>query len=143
MKKEADFQTKFGRWSKFNNVPTGAYELKLSKKSSMPFSAVAEHQLMSLQAVKHNQFYFKIPDATYCKLPFDCFIFNSQYLGAPKAMVVICYYLNRGDKEFFMIDIDVFIKEKETSERKSLTLERCREIGTRYELGTTRTSANT
>lgn len=122
--KEKDFQTKFTRWLKSGtDLPTGCFELKLAKGSSMPFSAVQDHQIAALQIAKHNRLAYKIADDSQGSKPFDCFL-----LVGSGAWVVIQFW-ERGKKEFFMIDVDDFVKEMATSKRKSLTPERAKEIG--------------
>jgi hypothetical protein len=44
-------------------------------------------------------------------------------------------YYKRGQKDFYMIDIDAFMTEMNISERKSLTPERAGRIGKLYTLG--------
>lgn len=122
MPSEADFQTKFGRWLQYEWKQNGAYELKLTNKKSIPFSAVKDHQVAALKKVYYGGVYYKIPDTGYDKKPFDCF-----YLEA-SAYVVIMFY-ERGKKEFIMIHIMEWLKEIEKSKRKSLTENRAREIG--------------
>lgn len=133
--KEANFQTLFGRWVEENYddmVTSVAYELKLTKTNSILFSAVKEHQVEGLMAVKHSFLYHKISDAPifggmksrFTKpKPFDCFVLSGQ------AYVCIMFYKPRRKKEFIMIDIDDWLKEVKTSTRKSLTEERAKQIG--------------
>jgi len=125
MPREKDFQSHFSKWLQYE-FPTksAAFELKLCKGKSMPFSAVQDHQLAALKAVKSKGIIYKIPDTGF-QNPFDCFKLKSNY-----SFVVIMYY-KRGQKEFFMIDIDAFISEKMTSKRKSLTEKRAKEISWR------------
>lgn len=114
--KEKDFQTKFTRWAKANIRENAAFELKLAKAPSLPFDAIAEHQVANLLSVKHRSLTYKIPDAGFDQKPFDCFTFS----GA-SAYIVIMFYEKRGEKEFYLIDIDEFLRWKDMSKRKSLT----------------------
>lgn len=128
--KESGFQTKFTKWLKYGtDTPTGAFELKLAKGPSMPFNAVLSHQIAALQIAKHSRLAYKIADDSQGSKPFDCFL-----LQKTGAWVVIQFW-ERGEKEFFMIDVDDFVKEMEQSDRKSLTPERAKEIGKAYFLG--------
>ena len=127
---EADFQTKFNKWVKNVYKKTGAFELKITKTNSIPFSDVKDHQVRWLYAVKHSVVSYKIADVGYDQKPFDCFVLSGE-----GAWVVIMYY-KHGQREFFMIDIDVFITESKSSARRSLTESRAREIGTSCILGT-------
>ncbi len=127
---EADFQTRFRRWHKSNwNGPTSAFEYKISKTESIPFDAVADHQIAALLMVKKGKFYYKIPDAGYDQKPFDAFALIGE-----NAYVVIYFYTKKGEKRFYVIDIEAFVKERKESElkRKSLTRERAKEIGQEF-----------
>ena len=115
--KERSFQTTFSHWLKNVHRKTGAFELKVAKNESLPFSAVADHQLQALENVRYGTFVFKIIDAGY-QNPFDCFCLTRQ-----PAWIVIKY-----EKFFCLITIDTFLLEKERSVRKSLTAVRAREI---------------
>ena len=123
MTSEASFQTAFTRWAKYNLPCSTACELKLEKGNSLPFSAVKEHQIRNLLIVKHGGFGYKIPDVGYGQKPFDFFTLKGD------AYIVIMFY-KKGQKEFVMIDVETFVTESERSERRSLTEERAKEIGT-------------
>ena len=123
--KEKDFQTKFNRWCQYHIKTSSAFELKLSKTKAIPFSSVVEHQLNALLIAKHHSLAYKIPDCGF-QNPFDSFVL----VGVP-AYIVVMFYA-RGQREFFLIDIDTWIKEVKTSDRKSLTEDRAREIGKSY-----------
>lgn len=99
------------------------FELKLTKSASLPFSALKEHQLEALYQAKHNRLAHKIADDSVGFKPFDCF-----HVREVPAFVVVSYY-TRGEKKFYMIDVDDWIKEREASDRKSLTRERAAQIG--------------
>lgn len=129
MKKESDFQTRFSRWVYHNWNKSTAFELKLSKKDSIPFSNVQEHQIAALLAAKHGKSYHKISDESRGQKPYDCYM-----IAGGDAYVVIMFYLERGDRTFYMIDIDTFVEESKTSKRRSLTKKRAEEIGTSYSL---------
>lgn len=61
----------------------------------------------------------KLPDSFGFQWPFDDFML----VGCP-AYVVIRY----GSRKWYAIDIDEFVLERDSSERKSLTEDRAREI---------------
>ena len=124
---EKDFQSKFTRWASYNHRSSAAFELKLTHTSSLQFDAVASHQLQSLLSVKRGSFVYKISDDSRGLKPFDCFSLSGE------AYVVVMFY-KRGQKEFFMIDVDQLVAESERSQRRSLTASRAAEIGTRCEL---------
>ena len=109
--KERDFQSHFNKWLKAVHRQTGAFELKLARTNSLPYSAVAPHQVDALLNSKHGTLVFKIPDSGFTN-PFDCFSLS----GVP-AFVVIKYPSGTA----YGIDIDDFIRSRDRSERKSLT----------------------
>lgn len=119
MKREAKFNSEFRKWLKESPLLSSAIELKQTTTNSLPFSALAPHQEMALLASKHNSLMFKLIDAGY-QNPFDMF-----FLVKSGAWVVIKY-----PEGFYVVDIDDFIKERESSDRKSLTEERAKEIAT-------------
>lgn len=126
-RRESEFATKFARWAKYNwpSKDNAYFELKVSRTLSLPFSEVSDKQNINLQIKK---FIHKFSDFDRMGTPFDMVCFSGQ------GYVVIQYYRPR-NKEFFIIPIQTFLKEKETSERKSLLEERAREIGQAYFLG--------
>lgn len=121
--REKDFQTKFSLWLKYNAKTSGAYELKITHEPSLPFSDVKPHQIQNLLLAKHSKLIHKIADVGVLQKPFDCFVL----MGVP-AYVVVMFYV-RGQKTFYMIDVDKWVEEVEKSNRKSLTEVRASEIG--------------
>ncbi len=137
---EKDYQKRFSRWLMHEFDGTGVFELKKGY-DSIPFAALAEHQEHALLQAKHDRAVFKIPDAGF-QNPFDCFrvekVFAYVVLFFDYTEVIVSKKEkeinkteknNRGRKEFFLVDIDVWISERETSSRKSITMMRAREIG--------------
>lgn len=120
--KEKDLQTKFTRWMKENKQP-GAYELKICKKTSIPFSDVKEHQVNALVKAQTIGIAHKISDFSPGAKPFDCF-----FLRAP-AYVVIGFWEPRNLRTY-MINIDDFLEMRDCSKRKSLTETMARAAGT-------------
>jgi len=99
-------------------MPSSAFELKQCS-GSLPFSAVAEHQVDALLAVKSDSgLLYKAPDDSRSVKPFDLFYMRGAY-----AYVVIKY-----PRSFQIISIDTFLLEKGRSKRKSLTEARAKEI---------------
>lgn len=129
---EKDFQAQFNTWLALNPPGgTTAYELKICKGKSIGFDHVAEHQIKALRAVKKRGLYHKISDAPFGHSegfrfhkpkPFDCFWIKGE------AFVVVLFYEPRRSKVMCFIDVDVWVKERDGSDRKSLTLDRAREI---------------
>jgi len=113
----------------------GVFELKfvnLKKRKSLPFADVKPHQVEALVQTKKSGIYHKISDQPIftgqktrfnLKKPFDFFFFKGN------AYVCICFYEPRYLKEYILIDIDVWEKEKKKSKRKSINLDRSRQIG--------------
>lgn len=100
-------------------MSSSVFEYKQTTTNSLAFSAVKEHQVTALLGCKSEEgFYFKIPDTSFCLLPFDAFFFKNAY-----AYVIIKY-----PKAFYVIDIDDFISEDKASKRRSLTSERADDI---------------
>lgn len=133
---EKNFQSLFKAWLGANMpVVTTVYELKIEKGTCIPFDRVYDHQIIGLRQAKYAGLYHKIADTTmpfggrmirprFSKpKPFDCFVITKA-----EAYVVILFYVPRGDKRVYFIDIDKWIEEKATSSRKSLTQERAKEI---------------
>lgn len=124
MKRESKFQTLFRHWIRANQTlfDSGAFELKQTRTDSLPFSDVAEHQDIALDAVQQVEtgLLYKAPDDSAGTKPFDFF-----YLRDADAWIVIRY-----PKFFCVIDRDDFIDEKNSSERKSLTSARAKAIAT-------------
>lgn len=121
---EADRTTLFLKWSKARKNESFAFEAKICKEQSLPFSAVKDHQEIALYRVKHGYFNYKIGDHGFDQKPFDGFQMVMQ-----NAYVVIFWYQKRNDRRMTLIPIDMWMKEKQESERKSLTYERSCEIG--------------
>lgn len=126
---EADFQTKFTKWKKYNKKCSALFELKFTKENSIAFSRLEPHQESALLHAKHQEICYKMPDDNFAQKPSDMFCI---YKGG--GYVVIMFY-KIGVKHFYIIDIDDWIKERESSDRKSLLEERAQIIGERFQLG--------
>jgi len=126
---ERDFTTRFNKWLKYHWKSSAVFELKICKEKSIPFKAVEVHQIKNLKTAKDGILPYKVADLGWDPKPFDIFCVSKV-----PAYVVIFFYHKRGDDEFVIIDVDNFIDEMETSDRKSLTKERAEEIGTLYSL---------
>ena len=120
IRREAIFGNLFRHWLMANPRFSSAFELKQTTGTSLPFSAVPDHQLDALRAANNNGLLYKAPDDSAGVKPFDYF-----YLRNAPAYVVIRY---RGF--FVLIAIETFLHEKKMSKRKSLTGSRAKEIST-------------
>lgn len=127
--KESERTTLFLKWAKARKNETFVAEAKISKGNSLPFNAVKPHQEAALYAASHGLMNYKISDFSPEQKPFDLF----QVHRVP-AYVVIFWYIKNRDKRMSLIPIDNWLKEKETSNRQSLTYERSCEIGRCEEL---------
>lgn len=120
---EANFQTNFTKWAKHHWHTSAAFELKLEKGTRMPFAAIRPHQWLCLKNAKHRNMAYKIPDTGLAPKPFDMFI-----LSGVESYFVIMFYA-RGEKEFFMIDVDVL--ERFFESNRSLTSDDSRSLAER------------
>lgn len=104
------------------------WELKMSKTTSIPFSALKEHQEGILRQSKTSTgVLYKFPDVGVSQMACDGFWINN----AKYAWVILIFYKIRKPKTFLYIEIDTWIKEREQSERKSLTEHRAIAIAER------------
>lgn len=120
---EREFSTKFLKWLRAKKLQ-GAFELKLTKGLSLPYDALKEHQLDNLLRAKHDHMAHKIADDSIGFKPFDIFA-----LGSQPAYVVVQFW-KPGEKKFYLIDVDAWLHEASQRDRKSLTEEKARKIGT-------------
>jgi len=123
--KEKDITTPILKHLRHKYGATCAIEIKICKTGSLPFSRLEEHQKNALLNTKHGCVVHKIADCGY-QNPFDAVILCNE-----PAFVVVMFY-RRGQKEFFVIDIDTWCAEEKESTRRSLTEERAREIAISY-----------
>ncbi len=120
----------FSRWIQENTpLRSAVFELKICKLKSFAYSKIEEHQLEGLYDAKHSFSYHKLSDMSREKKPYDCYI----SIGV-EAYLVVWFYHPRQPKEFIFIDIDILLNEIKTSDRKSLTEERAKEIGIIHQL---------
>ena len=118
--KEKDFQTKFNKWLKYNWLVTAKFELKLTKDGSLPYSALKPHQRANLA---NRKVIYKIPDLG-AQNPFDSIIMVDD-----PGYVVIMFY-KRGQKKFYIINIEQLERFEKTSVKKSITEVECIHIAT-------------
>lgn len=123
-KREAAFQTRFNLWLKHVYLPqiegpvSMACELKYTDEKSISFSAVAPHQQAALKAAAEWGLVYKIPDDSRSYKPFDSFCIRGS-----QAFIVLGFKNN-----FYLIRIDRWSDEEQTSTRRSITEERAGEI---------------
>lgn len=132
---EKDMQTMFKHYLA-NNPPAKStvFELKLEKSKRLAFDRVYDHQVAGLRQAKHKGLYHKISDQSASmvngqrmhfgsKKPFDCL-----FLKELEAYVVVMFWEPNKLKIAYAIDIDRWVKEKESSEWRSLNEERAQKI---------------
>lgn len=117
--KESNFTTIFEKYIRVKKLH-GAFELKTTDVDSILFSKVEEHQIESLVAVQNEGFLHKISDADPRRKGFDI-VATPQLVG---------YVVIRFPKITCIITVNNFIHERWISKRKSLTVERAKEIST-------------
>lgn len=141
---EKNFQQEF----KDKNNLFGAFELKICKGTSMPFSSIADHQFKALLDINSKRgLYHKLTDIPVSAInktgieqgsdnkksfrfvrpsPFDCFVLNTE------AYIVVMFYELRKKKNVYYIHIRDLINLIETANRKSLTEEMAQEASFLY-----------
>jgi len=118
-KREAQFGTLFRHWMEAHPIhASGAYELKQSVGYTIPFGVLSDNQIAHLLAAKSDKGVLVRVEGLRGEPDY-------VYLRNASAWVVIKF---RGS--FHVIDIEVFLKEKETCGRRSLTAGRAKQIST-------------
>lgn len=116
--KEASFGVQFRHWILQKRLPTGAYELKQTTATAIPFSALGDDQIAYLLRIKGSK--GEIVRVQGVKGEPDYI-----YMRRSSAWVVIKF-----PRSFHVIDIDTFLEEKKNSKRRSLTAARATELST-------------
>lgn len=121
-KREAQFQTIFGRWVQYAYTgPSFAYELKRTEGKSLALSEIKDHQIQALLQAQQRGFHYKIPDESYTARPFDGF-----YLKGVLAYVGIAY--GKKLERFYLIPVSKIIQLR-TDGEVSLREDRAGELG--------------
>ena len=129
-KREQKWTAKFERWFRhfYYLLPVKyqcpAIEIKVETGKSWNFKKLKEHQVNSLLGAKKYGIVYKLSDESRRMQICDVIRIKGAYL--------VLYFYKRGNKAFYMIDIDKFIEERILSKRKSLTEEDCKRIGKTY-----------
>lgn len=127
-KLEAKFTTKLIKWIKnrWGNMPDCGIEVKVTEKGSYPYSQLIRqnHQLMNCNTCKHKVFVYKISDEDRREKPLDIVVINKS----AGYYIFQFWTTKRGQKEFFIIDIDDLRHEIKTSKRRSLNELTARDI---------------
>lgn len=120
IKREANFGEIFRHYLRAHPWPRpAAFELKQTTANAIAFDSVQPHQINALASANSTLgILYKAPDDSRGIKPFDYF-----YLVECDAYIVIKY-----PHFFVVIALVNFLREKQLSERKSLTASRAREI---------------
>jgi penicillin-binding protein-related factor A (putative recombinase) len=132
---ESDMQTLFRKHiEKHPPINSEVFELKICKGTSLPFDALKEHQISALKDAQINGLFHKLTDPPIfyggqmrfnVPRPFDC-----MYLKNVQAFVILWFYKPRTPKIFIKIPILDWLDLQSKSERKSITEQMAKEIGT-------------
>lgn len=119
---EATFTTQFQKYLRSNFYYSGCFEIKITKKDSIPFSQVKQHQIDNLLQVENHQLIYKISDIGIINYrPFDVVCLRRL----PAYIVILFYQPRSKDNRFYAIRVNRWIEEESmTTHRKSLTKER-------------------
>lgn len=118
---EKDFYPLINKYYQKHARETIVWEAKITKGKTISFNCLLPHQEENLLKAE-DVFTYKIPDVGRALKPFDGFV---VYGGT--AVFIAIYYLPR-KTEIYEILFRDFVNEKYKSEKKSLTIERAREI---------------
>lgn len=127
---ERDVQSAFNAYAERVGKTTACFELKASTGTSLPWDALQPHQEAALMKAKHGALYHRLSDHANSlglkeRQPFDSFI-----IAGAKSFVVVMFNVKHiGNRVVHLIDIDDWIRERERSDRKSLTMDRAKVIG--------------
>ena len=124
--REAQLTTSLKKYLQHNNIyKSFACEVKQSPTKLLNYKQNIKdrwHQLAALQLAKHRRLIFKIPDTSLSQLPFDLFCLE----GVPAFYAFSFQYPK--DKTVFFVDVDVMERELLLTTKKSLSIERAREL---------------
>jgi len=119
-KHEQKFTTEVQKWMRHNakKLPLAfAWEVKVATTPNLFFKQVPPHQRDALEIAKWNAFVYKISDYDQMKKPCDG-VFMRDAGG-----LLIFYWVKRGNKMFYLIDIDKFLDFEESCKKKSMNEE--------------------
>lgn len=119
--RESNFQTLFGQHLRILNreIPC-VFELKIIKNNKpFAFGQVKEHQILGLRQAKLGQ-YIKLQDMSSMAgfsspKPYDCL-----WVKTLNAFVVLFFYHPRKEKFFYLIEVEDFVKLRDSWKRKSI-----------------------
>lgn len=117
-KREADFGKLFRHWVRANPLKiTCHFELKQTQGDSLPFTSLEDHQVAYNEAIRDSPKGVLMRNVGMNGEP------DYTYTYRDPVFVVVKY-----PACFCIISLGNFVAEKSTSKRKSLTVERAREI---------------
>jgi hypothetical protein len=115
---ESKCALQFRHWLRANPSYSCAYEIKQSSGSSIPFSALADHQAEYLTAVTSDK-------GVLIRVRGEAG--EPDYIYLRKFPACVVAFIGR---EFHIISIGTWLLERSRSKRKSLTISRAKEIST-------------
>lgn len=118
---ERDYYPTINKYYQKKATETIVWEAKITKTKNIPFACLAPHQEENLLKAERVLTY-KIPDVGRGQKPFDGMVF----CGATAVFIAI-YYMPRKTEMYEILFRD-FVNEKYKSGKKSLSIERAREI---------------
>jgi len=128
---EARFTTEVQKWLRHNakDLPLAfAWEAKVATTPNLFFSQVPKHQRDALEIAKWQVFCYKISDYDQMKKPCDG-VFMRDAGG-----MLLLHWIRKGNKTFYMIDIDRFQAFEKSCGKKSLNEDDARKIA--FKVGT-------
>lgn len=126
LKSEQKFHTEAVKWIKYhkNLLPQSfLMETKVVRygKNSFPFSELSPKEERLLLKAKHSTLIQTHSD--YSRLGTNC---DGSIISG--GGLIFIKWMRRGNKRFYIIDIDNFIKKRDSLKRKSLTEEEAKSI---------------
>jgi len=115
-KLEAKFHTKLVKWLRNNpdKMPASyLIETKVSRGKSFPYRELSKKEERLLLRAKHGKLITTHSD--YGQMGTDC-----DGACVSGGGFIFLQYVRRGNKLFYIIDIDMFLRTKNSSKRKSL-----------------------
>ena len=114
--READFGVRLKRWFEDNPRMTSALEIKQTPNKSIPFSCVSDEQIAyALRIQSKKGAWIRVQGVNG----------EPDYIWLQEEVALIVIKFPEG---FYLIPINNFLHERDTSNRKSLTSSRAREI---------------
>lgn len=112
------FTTAWMKWARYNKklLPiAAAIEVKITTGPNLFFSQIPKHQRDALELAKWGAYCYKLSDASRVKMPNDVIWMRDA------AGLFVFHWVKKGNKMFYLVDIDAFLNFEECSKKKSMT----------------------